>query len=63
MGTKGFGQYKKLPLDKFVKKERAYTKIFCSVQDFLEIQFLVDGLVDFLDLLMFINAFYLKYII
>ena len=33
------------------------------MQDFLEIQFLVDGLVDFFDLLMFINAFYLKYII
>ena len=48
-------QYKKLPWDKFVRKKRTFRKIFCSMQNFLELQCSADDLVDFLELLMFIN--------
>ena len=33
-----------------------FHKTFCSVQKFLELQSLVDDLVDFLELSMFVNA-------
>ena len=41
-------------------KKRAFRKIFRTMRYILEFQRLVDDLVDFLKLLMFINA-YLKY--
>ena len=37
------------------KKQRTFCKMFCSMQNFLELR-LVDELVDFLGLSMFINA-------
>ena len=45
-----------------MRKRRTFHKIFHSMQNFLELQYLVDNLVDFLELLMFINA-YIQYII
>ena len=47
VSVKNLGQYKKLPSNKFVKKRKALHKTFCSVQNFLELQCLVDDLVDF----------------
>ena len=38
------------------KKRRTFRQTFCSVQTFLELQCLVDDLVEFLELSMFINA-------
>ena len=49
-------QNKKLPWDKFVKKKRTLHKTFCSVQNVLELPYLVDNLVDFLELSVFVNA-------
>ena len=51
---KNLWQYKKLPLDKFVEKKRIFCKTFCSKQNFSELQCLVDNLVDFLELSMFL---------
>ena len=45
-----------------MRKRRTFHKIFYSMRNFLELQYLVDNLVDFLELLMFINA-YIQYII
>ena len=55
LSIKNFGQYKKLPLDKFEEK-RTFSKIFCTMQISLKLQCLVDELVDSLELSMFINA-------
>ena len=46
--VKNLEQYKKLPSNKFVKKD-IFWKTFCSMQNFLKLQFLVDDLVDFLN--------------
>ena len=54
VGMKNLWQYKKLPLDKFVEKKRIFCKTFCSKQNFSELQCLVDNLVDFLELSMFL---------
>ena len=62
VSIKNFGQYKNLPWDKFVRKKITFCKIFHNMQNFLELQRLFDHLVDFLELLMFINA-YIQYII
>ena len=62
VSIKNFQQYKKLPWDKFVRKKRTFHKIFRSMWNFLELQCLVDDLDDFLELLMFIDA-YTQYII
>ena len=56
VSIKTLKQYRKLPWNKFVKKKRKFWKTFCSMQKFLELQFLVDHLVDFLELSMFISA-------
>ena len=45
-----------------MRKKRAFRTIFRNMRKFLELQILVDDLVDFLELLMFINA-YIQYII
>ena len=45
-----------MPRDKFVKNKGICCKIFCNMQNLLELQCLVDDLVDFLELSMFINA-------
>ena len=37
------------------KKKKTFRKTFCNMQNVLELQFLVDDLVDFLKLSMFIN--------
>ena len=50
---------KKFTLDKPVKKKITFRKTFFSRHNFLELQYLVDDLVDFLELLMFINSFLL----
>ena len=55
--TINFGQYKKLPWDKFVRWKRTFRKLFRNMEYFWELQRLVDDLVDFLELLMFINAY------
>ena len=52
---KNLEQYKRLSSDKFEKK-RIFRKTFCSGRNFLELKYLVDDLVDFLELSMFINA-------
>ena len=39
-----------------MKKKRIFCKIFRTVQNGLELQCLVDDLLEFLELLMFINA-------
>ena len=49
ISTKNSGQFKKLPWDKFAKKKIKFHKIFCSIQIFLELQYLVDDLIDFLE--------------
>ena len=41
VSIKHFWQYKN---DKFVRKRRTFHKIFCSMQNFLELQCLVDNL-------------------
>ena len=56
VGIKNVGQYKKLPCDKFMKEKITFHKVFSSMQNFLELQCLIDDLVDFLELSMFINA-------
>ena len=56
VGIKNLWQYKKLPLDKFVKKKRTFCKTFHSTQNVLELQCLVDNLVDLLELSMFIDV-------
>ena len=53
---KNFRQNKKSAWDKFVKKKRTLHKTFCSMQNFLELQCLIDDLVDFLELSVFVNA-------
>ena len=45
-----------MPLDKFVKYKRTLCEKFCSVQTFLELQCLIDDVVDFLELTIFINV-------
>ena len=52
----------KYPSDRFVKKKRTLHKIFCILQNSLELQSLVEDLVDFLESIMFINV-YLRYTI
>ena len=42
--------------DKFVNKKVHFVKHFVSIPDFLELQCLVDDLVYFLELSIFINA-------
>ena len=37
--------------NKSVKKKRTFKKLFCSMQNFLELQFFVDDLADFLECL------------
>ena len=39
-----------------MKKKRTLHKTFCSMQNFLELQCLIDDLVDFLELSVFVNA-------
>ena len=39
-----------------MKKKVTFSKIFPSMQNFLRVQYLIDDLVDFLELSMFINA-------
>ena len=41
--VKKFGQYKKSPREKIVKKKITFREIFRSMQNFLELQCLVDG--------------------
>ena len=38
------------------RKKRILHKTFCSMQNFLELQCLIDDLVDFLELSVFVNA-------
>ena len=40
-----------MPWNKFVKKKRTFKKLFCSMRNFLELQFFVDDLADFLECL------------
>ena len=39
-----------------MKKKVTFSKIFPSMQNVLRVQYLIDDLVDFLELSMFINA-------
>ena len=52
---KNLGQYKNLPGDKFVEKKGTFCKAVLSIQTFLDLS-LVNDLVDFLELLIFINV-------
>ena len=45
-----------MPWYKFEKKKRTFRKTFQSMYIFLELQFLVEDLVDFLELSMFTNV-------
>ena len=57
VSIKNLGQYKKLPLDKLVKKKkRTFCKTLRSTRNFFKLQCLADDLVDFLELSMFINV-------
>ena len=55
VSTKILRQYKKLPSDKFMKKKEYFAKHFIVCEISLELQCLVDCLVYFLELSMFIN--------
>ena len=56
VGIKNLWQNEKLLCDKFVKKKRKFCKTFHGTQNFSELRCLLDNLVDFLELSMFVNV-------
>ena len=57
VSIKSFRHNKKLTFDLFAEQKTKFQKIFRGMRDFLELQCLVDDLVDFLELSMFIDAY------
>ena len=56
VSIKSFRHNKKLTFDLFAEQKTKFQKIFRGMRDFLELQCLVDDLVDFLELSIFINV-------